>query len=696
MKINNLGYINSASLFSKNSCNIISIILDENEKNILDKLENSVKTKVEKFIINITNECDSFFLNLVKFFIDDILIANKSIISKSKVIKIDDKKYYLVIEDINSHLIHSLVDSIIKILILLYNTNTEVSEVLNKLNNVLSLTQKFDKSDFSKIIEKSLIKNSIDYVPNLTTIHSEIQIGFGIYQNIITGSKTFSSSQTGIEISLSKIQTNYFLSQYSFPMTKQYQIKDTNEALLYAKKLSYPVVLKSEYGAFGSKVYPDLRTENQVIEAFNIIQTDIIKNNMNGRNILIEEFIEGNDYRILIANNKLYSVYHRIPAQIKGDGINSIAELIKIENIQRKKSNENNSYNLLPLLKLNEAEIFTLSKQSLTIDSIAQKNQIVFLRSNANQSSGGTIEVVTDKIHPDNIKLAIEIAKIMKIDIIGIDVIIDNISNSYKDGKLKILEVNHTPAIEYWAFEDGQYEKNLLEILAPKYNNQNFPIIVIPKNSCSLYLTTILNNYFVQNNFNVGMINKSGMYINKELYTLSKDINYDNPALHLLRNPNINLAIVERDLNTILDFGIGTGNCTISILFDCPKEIVKTTFWEDGISLIEAAKVLLKNTKEISIVLIDDAILCELSKQISKNKLILLCTNKENKEFDYFIKNNYDMIFLDKIDDSKIDFFINYKNEKKNFSIKVEEPNQEIILSLMTQIALSLKFGVIL
>lgn len=691
MKITNLGYKNGASLFSKNPCTVLEIILDKNEKSIMDTLENSVKSKIEGFINNIPNNSDLFFLNLARLLIDDILITNKSILSESRIKKINDEKYNLIVENINFQLTYFLVDSIIKILVLLYN-NVEIKDILNKFNDLKYIIQKNCKSKLTTIIEHILIRNSINYIPYLTTNSEEMQIGFGIYQNIIDGAKSFNSSHSGINISLSKIQTNHFLSQYAFPMTKQFQIRNINETLLQAKKLGFPVVLKSDYGAFGSKVYPDLRNEEQITQAFNIIQNDIIKNNMNGRNILIEEFIEGNDYRILIANNKLYSVYHRIPAQIKGDGINSIIELIKIENEQRIKSNKNSSYTQFPLLKLDEAEIFTLSKQNLIVDSIPQKDQIVFLRSNANQSSGGTIEVVTDKIHPDNVKLAIEIAKIMKIDIIGIDVIIDNISNSYKEGKLRILEVNHTPAVADWAFGDGQYEKNLLEILAPKYNNQDFPIIVIPKNNYSLYLTTCLNNFFVQNNFKVGMINSNGMYINNELYTLTKDINYDNPALHLLRNPNINLAIIERDLTSILNFGIGTGNCTISILFDTPEEIIKNRFYENAISLIEATKVLLENTLDTSIVLIDNTILCNLSKQISRDKLILLCTNKENKEFDYFIKNNYDMIFLDKIDGSKINFFINYKNEKKNFSIEVEEENQEIILSLMTQIALSLKF----
>lgn len=691
MKINNLGYVNSASLFSKNPCTVVEIILDKNEKLIMNNLENSVKSKIEGFINTIPNNSDLFFLNLARLFIDDILITNKSILAESKIIKINDEKYNLIVEDINFHLTYFLVDSIIKILVLLYN-NVEINEILNKFNNLKYIIQKNSKSKFTTIIEHILIKNSINYIPNLTTNTEEMQIGFGIYQNIIDGAKSFNSSHSGINISLSKIQTNHFLLQYAFPMTKQFQIRNINETLLQAKELGFPVVLKSDYGAFGSKVYPDLRTEEQVTQAFNIIQNDIIRNNMNGRNILIEEFIEGNDYRILIANNKLYSVYHRIPAQIKGNGINTIIELIKIENEQREKSNKNNSYNPLPLLKLDEAEIFTLSKQNLIVDSIPKKNQIVFLRSNANQSSGGTIEVVTDKIHPDNVELAIEIAKIMKIDIIGIDVIIDNISNSYKDGKLRILEVNHTPAIEHWAFGNGQYEKNLLEILAPKYNNQIFPIIVIPKNNYSLYLSTCLNNFFVQNNFKVGMINKTGMYINKELYALTKDINYNNPALHLLRNPNINLAITERDTTNILDFGIGTGNSTISIILDCSDKIVKTRLYKEGISQIEATKLLLENTLDTSIILIDNPLLCDLSKKIPKDKIILLCTNKENKEFDYFIENNYNLVYLDKENDSKVDFLINYKNEEKSFSIEVEEQNQEIILSLMTQIALSLKF----
>lgn len=691
MKIDDLGYINSASLFSKNSCSIVAIILDENEKSILNKNENGIKTKIGKLVNKISIECDLFLLNLAKNFIDNILKTNKSIISESKIVKIDDNKYYLGIEDINSHLTYFLVNSIMQILIQLFN-NIEFDEILNKIDNLSSVIQKNSKSTFSKIVETVMIKNSIDYIPHITNSPAEIQIGFGKYQNITDSSKTFDSSFHGVNISLSKIQTNYFLSQYAFPITKQYKIKDINEALTYSEKLGFPVVLKSEYGAFGSRVYTDLKTKEQVINAFNIIKNDIIKNNMNGRNILIEEFVEGNDYRILVANNKVVTVYHRIPAQIIGDGKNSIQKLIELENNQREIKNSQQNYGSLPLLKISEHELFMLKKQDLEMNSIAQKNQIVLLRSNANQSSGGEIEVVTDKIHPDNIKLAIEISKVMKIDIIGIDVMIDDISNSYREGKLKILEVNHSPAVRYWAFKDGEYEKNLLEILAPKYNNQNFPILVTPKSSYSLYLTSSLNNFFMQNNFNVGMINKNGMYINKEIYALTKDINYNNPALHLLRNPNINLAIVERDLNSILDFGIGIGNCTISILFDCPEEIVKTNFWQEGISLIEATKLLLENSKDCSIVLIDNPILCDLSKSILKDKLILLAIDKNNKELDYFIQNDYNIILLNRIDDSKIDFFVNYKDEKKNFSIKIEKQNQEIILSIMTQIALNLKF----
>lgn len=229
-----------------------------------------------------------------------------------------------------------------------------------------------------------------------------------------------------------KHQTNIFLKKYNLPVFKQkaFYKKPNSELIKFADKIGYPIIIKPVDGYGGEGIITDIQNKNQLKTA-----VKEIKKNYNL--VLIEKFYIGFDFRILICHKKVLAVTKRFPAMVIGNGNDNIKKLIDTKN---KKS----PYKITVGLEV----LHKLKKQNMTIKSIPEKNQEIYLRNRSNAHLGGTTyNLDIKKVHPDYIKACLKAMKELDLVFAGFDFMTTDITKSYKKTGGAITEVNDNPGI---------------------------------------------------------------------------------------------------------------------------------------------------------------------------------------------------------------------------------------------------------
>ncbi len=243
-----------------------------------------------------------------------------------------------------------------------------------------------------------------------------------------------------------------------------------SEALEFFNKMSKPVVLKPTGGAHGDYVFTGIRTKEDFIECWNKIKRKY-------KRILVEEMFEGGtEYRIVATREKVLAITNRVPANVIGDGVNSIKELIKAKNSDpRRAKDDSYSDHSKPLVKIKIDGMVSrmLKERGLTLDSIPKKGQRIFLRKNSNLSTGGDSIDCTDKVHPSVKKIAVEAIKsIPGLVYGGVDFLSRDITKEQTKQNYIIIEVNVSPGIfmHHFPYEGKPRDvaKEIIDIAFPE------------------------------------------------------------------------------------------------------------------------------------------------------------------------------------------------------------------------------------
>ncbi|MBT8099936.1 MAG: acetate--CoA ligase family protein, partial [Gammaproteobacteria bacterium] len=242
--------------------------------------------------------------------------------------------------------------------------------------------------------------------------YSLVQFGHGRYQQRIQATTTGKTSNIAVELASDKEETNAILRDLGLPVPKQFIARSATQALRAAERIGYPVVLKPLAGNHGRGVSINLKTDDDVRVAFE-------KAREHGRSIVVEGFIEGFDHRLLVINGELVAAAKRVPGHVVGDGEHSIEELVAIVNSDPRRGVGHEK--VLTRLEFDHQAERLLAKHGFDRNTVPAKDEVIYLRSTANLSTGGTAIDVTDTIHPDNREMAIRTIKAIGLDIGGVD-----------------------------------------------------------------------------------------------------------------------------------------------------------------------------------------------------------------------------------------------------------------------------------
>jgi len=270
----------------------------------------------------------------------------------------------------------------------------------------------------SSIVEEA-VKRGIPYFR--LNRGSLVQLGYGVNQERIRATMTSKTSSISVDFAQDKFETKEILDQNGIPVPKGYETRSLDEAQRFAKLIGYPLVIKPTDGNHGRGITVGVNSDEHFSDAFEAAK----KQSRNGY-IIIEQMLTGHDFRFLVINGKLVAAAQRVPAHVVGNGKNTIQELIDTEN-----ENPLRGYgheNVLTEIEVNQQTERLISDANYTLNSVLSEDEMLYLKTTANLSTGGTAIDILDSVHPANVHLAERAIKIIGLDIGGVDIVADNVT----------------------------------------------------------------------------------------------------------------------------------------------------------------------------------------------------------------------------------------------------------------------------
>jgi cyanophycin synthetase len=315
---------------------------------------------------------------------------------------------------------------------------------------------------------------------------SLLQMGYGKYARLFSASLTDGPSCISVDIAGNKHLTKQILENNGISVPPGELAYSEEEAVEIAKRIGYPVVIKPCDVNQGKGVSLNIFDELQVRYAY--------KNALKfSRQIIIEKQIEGIDYRVLVVGDKVSAVAERKPPCIIGDGIHSLKKLVEYENNNPLRGECHEK----PLTKIKFDSVVqqTLLKRGIDENYIPYKGENIILRGNGNLSTGGKARECTEEIHPINEQIAVKAAKVIGLDIAGIDIKTHDISVPIDNNNGALLEVNAAPGLRMHLYpSEGtprNVAKDIVNMIFPEGKPSSIPIVSITGES-SLLLRTLI------------------------------------------------------------------------------------------------------------------------------------------------------------------------------------------------------------
>lgn len=388
---------------------------------------------------------------------------------------------------------------------------------------------------------------------------SLLQLGYGRCQRRLQAAMTDQTSCIGVDIACDKVLTKKLLSESGVPVPYGSVVSTEDEAVEAFRFIGDKVVVKPYDGNQGKGVSLRLGSESEVRAAFKLAQNF-------GQDVIVEKYIPGRNYRLLVIGGKFVAAAERIPASVTGDGESTIEELVEKANQDPARGDDHEK--ALTKIKLDAVVHLTLAQKKLTLASIPRKGEAVSLRDSANLSTGGRAEDVTSMVHPDNAGLAEYAAKVIGLDIAGVDLVIEDIGKSYREQCCKIIEVNAAPGIRMHQFPSlGQPRnigKRIVEQVMPTGNGR-IPIVAITGTNGKTTTTRLIGKMLLDQDIAVGMTTTDGIYVKGKLL-MEGDMTGPESTRIILRHPEVQAAVLETARGGILRSGLGYDYADVAVV----------------------------------------------------------------------------------------------------------------------------------
>ncbi|MBD2460473.1 cyanophycin synthetase [Oscillatoria sp. FACHB-1407] len=392
-----------------------------------------------------------------------------------------------------------------------------------------------------------------------------IQLGHGAYQKRIQASLTSSTGILGVELASDKEGTKRLLRDAGVPVprgTVIYYLDELEQAIDDVG--GFPIVIKPLDGNHGRGITINITSWDLAEEAY-----DAAKAESRTKAVIVERYYTGQDHRILVVNGKVVAVAERVPAHVIGDGKSTISQLIDETNQDPRRGEGHD--NVLTQIELDRTSFQLLERQSYTLDTVLPIGQICYLKATANLSTGGIAVDRTDDIHPENIWIAERVAKIIGLDIAGLDVVTSDISRPLRETDGVIVEVNAAPGLRMHFCPSEGIPRNvgeaIVDMLFPPGAPTRVPIVAITGTNGKTTTTRLIAHIFRQTRQVVGYTTTDGIYIGDYLVERG-DTTGPQSAQVILQDPTVEVAVLETARGGILRSGLGFTQCDVGVVLN--------------------------------------------------------------------------------------------------------------------------------
>lgn len=389
---------------------------------------------------------------------------------------------------------------------------------------------------------------------------SLVQFGHGCKQRRILTAETDRTSAIAESVAQDKQLTRMLLKQVGVPVPEGEPVTSAEEAVAAAEEIGYPVVVKPQFGNHGRGVATNLQTREQVLAAYAAAVEE-------ESTIVVEKFAPGDDYRVLVIGNRVIAAAKREPAKVIGDGLSTVAQLVEQVNKDPRRSDGHST--VLSKLHIDAVALNVLADQNLTPGSIPPAGQTVFIRRNANLSTGGTATDVTDIMHPNVAEQMVDAARVIGLDIAGIDVVCQDISRPLEEQHGVVVEVNAGPGLrmhlEPSAGKGRPVGEAIIEMMFASGENSRIPIVTVTGTNGKTTTTRMIANILASSGKLVGFTCTDGIYIGHRRVDTG-DCSGPKSATAVLMNPRVEAAVFETARGGILREGLAFDRCDVAVV----------------------------------------------------------------------------------------------------------------------------------
>lgn len=396
--------------------------------------------------------------------------------------------------------------------------------------------------------------------------HSLVQLGYGIHQKRIRATIASTTSNIAVDIACDKEETKLLLGNAEIPVPRGTIIRSEAGLQDAIDKFGYPLVLKPVDGNHGKGATTNITNWEQAVKALEGAQKY-------GRSVICERFIQGVDFRVLVINYKFICAALRTPAAVTGDGQHTIQWLIDETNKDPRRGYGHEK--VLTQITVDDFTWKMLNEKGYTLETVPAKGEQVLLKTTANLSTGGTSTDVTDEVHPANIFMCERIARIVGLDICGIDIMAPDLRTPVSENGGAILEVNAAPGFRMHIEPAEGLPRNVAEpvidMLFPKGSTGVIPIIAITGTNGKTTTTRMTAHIAKSAGRKVGYTTSDGVYIQNQLM-MKGDCTGPISSQFVLKDPTVDFAVLECARGGILKSGLAFRQCDVAIVTNVAED----------------------------------------------------------------------------------------------------------------------------
>lgn len=453
---------------------------------------------------------------------------------------------------------------------------------------------------------------------------SLVQLGHGKYQQRIQATVTSRTPHIAVELASDKEETNKILATLGLPVPKQEMVNNADQAVRAARRVGFPVVTKPYNGNHGRGISIRLTSDEEVAQGFAVARE-------HSRSVIVETFLEGDDHRLLVVNGELVAATRRTPGHVVGDGQLTIVQLIEIVNQDPRRGVGHEK--VLTRLELDAQAQKMLTRAGLQADSVPAPGLVVYLRSTANLSTGGTATDVTDIIHPDNREMAERAVRAIGLDVGGVDFLSKDITESYRRIGGGICEVNAAPGFRmHVAPSEGtprDVATPVLDMLFPQGMATRVPIAAITGTNGKTTTARMLAHITKMGGYTPGLTTTDGVYIDGQR-TVPGDMTGPVSARMVLADPQIDIAVLETARGGLLRSGMGVNEVNVGGVLNVQSDHLGLKGIDTLEQLAELKRVVVEVATECAVLNADDPLVLKMAGYTEAKSICYVTINPQH------------------------------------------------------------------